>query len=85
MEEMMVCEKRMCPIPKKYRRNAVAAFNTVPEAEELAKEMSNRTNCNYHVSVDNQSGIAVVQMEEVEVNPKDYGYIQYKDFGLKKS
>ena len=86
MEEMMVCEKRMCPIPKKYRRNAVAAFNTVPEAEELAKEMSDRTSCNYHVVLDNQSGIAVVQMEDgLEVNPKDYGYIQYKDFGLKKA
>ena len=90
MEEMYMAafqDKEMVEIPKKYKKTAVAAYNTVPEAEEFAEELSKETGYAYGVTVDNQSGTAVVQMEMTDSEDgisvaTEYGYIPFGDFGL---
>lgn len=90
MEEMtmaMYQEKDMIPIPKKYEKTAVAAYNTLPEAEAFAEELSKETGYVYGVTVDNQSGAAVVQMEMTDSEDgisaaTEYGYIPFGKFGL---
>lgn len=89
MEEMtmaMYQEKDMIPIPKKYEKTAVAAYNTVPEAEAFAEELTQETGFAYSVTVDNQSGAAVVQMEKTNEGTAlatEYGYIPFDEYGLK--
>lgn len=97
MEKMataMYQEKNMVPIPKKYKKTAVAAYNTRQEAEAFAEELSQETGFSYNITVDNQSGSAVVQQIEQTIKEKadeetelaaEYGYIPFEKYGFKET
>ena len=92
MAMAMYQEKNMVAIPKKYKKTAVAAYNTIQEAEALVEEMSQETGFHYNITVDNQSGAAVVQQIEQTAKEKadegttlaaEFGYIPFERYGFK--
>ncbi len=49
-------------IPKKYRKDGIAAYQTLPEAQALADEMTAQSGLMHKVTVDDKRGIAVVRV-----------------------
>lgn len=49
-------------IPKKYRKDGIAAYQTLPEAQALADEMTAQSGLVHKVTVDDKRGIAVVRV-----------------------
>ncbi len=64
-------EATMMPIPKKYKKNGIAAYNTIPEAERFAEELTKETGVEHVVTVDNASGTAVVEMCKASFTDED--------------
>ena len=57
----------MLPIPEEYSKG-VAAYNTVDEAQALAKELADKTGFEHTVRIDNKNGCAVVESTGKEVS-----------------
>lgn len=49
-------------IPKKYRKDGIAAYQTLPEAQALADEMTAQSGLVHEVTVDDKRGVAVVRV-----------------------
>lgn len=56
----------MMPIPEEYSKG-VAAYNTVDEAQDLAKELADKTGFEHTVRIDNKNGCAVVECTGKEI------------------
>lgn len=82
--------EEMKPIPARFKKTGVAAYNTIPEAKAFAEEMTRTTGIRHFVTIDNDTGTAVVEIEKYkysgemdsEVYDEKYHYIHFDEYGL---